>query len=355
MNTFDITPFFNDNLPQFSQIQEKDETYTFDLDINVNSETEAMFQRGFEAFTLSSKKYLTNANDDEMKICEMLLEDFVKHERTAENSQAAMSPLPSTTESTDHSDDNSSPQSSPVSLEKAKTPKRTLKKRAHIELESDSGNESDYNPREDDDYEEEFMTRKKASSSLKRRPTRKVSEESFDSDDSRSTRHSEKELECSWSTKGGQNKMKNNQGTFAGKMKQLCKKDKDTNQDTRLFAEATVELSADKKEEFRTWASSYDKKWKTWATLKKFLGTNTEFGFIFVDMILLFLSDRFRREYDEFITQGHMGKETKNLLRRQDSKAFYTSKFKLVLDELHGEQINFEHSIKKSRKSLKVL
>ncbi len=349
MNNFDIDPFFSDNLHSYSQIPEKDETYTLNLDINVNPETEAMFQRTFEAFTLSSKKYLSNVNGDEAKICEMLLEDYMKHSKTPEHSYA-MSPMPSTTESTTyHSDDNSSPQ---VPLEVVKTPKRTLKKRAYKEL---SDNESDYNPEGDDDYEEVFVTQKKSAAASKKRPTRKASEESFDSDDSRSTKHSEKELECSWSTKGGQNKMKNNQGTFAGKMKALCKKDKDTNQDTRLFAEATAEFAAEEKEEFRTWANSYDKKWKTWATLKSFLASKQKFGVVFVNMIILFLSERFRKEYDEFITNGHMGKDTKNLLRRQDSKAFYTSKFNLVLDELHGEQTNFEHSIKKSRKSLKVL
>jgi len=151
----------------------------------------------------------------------------------------------------------------------------------------------------------------------------------------------------------GQNKMKNHQGSIAGKIKRLCQKNERTGDDTRIFKEATGSLSLVKREEFREWTSKLHKSYKTWKTLAKFLSSNLSFGIIFVDMINLFLSERFRSEYEEWLDQGQMNRLTRLLLKDPSNKEFYITKFNLIIDDLSGVVLDISSEINKSRKSLK--
>ncbi len=148
----------------------------------------------------------------------------------------------------------------------------------------------------------------------------------------------------------GQNKMKNHQGSIAGKIKKFCQ------EDTRLFIEGTISLSPEKRKEFREWTSSELKKsYKTWTSIMKFLNLKLEFGRIFVDMINLFLSERFKAEYEEWLDEGSMIEQTKVLLKEQSGKDFYLAKFNLIIDHLSGKVADISRELNQSRKSLKKL
>lgn len=142
--------------------------------------------------------------------------------------------------------------------------------------------------------------------------------------------------------------MRNHQGAIAGKVKNFCKKDKKTGNNSRLFNEATKYLSPIEKEEFREWALSYKRDDRTWKRLKKFLGSQPEFGVLFVDMTIQLLSEAFKNEYEECINKGQMNKETKSFLKEQSNKDFYIEKFKT----LQREDKEFKTNIRKQRKSL---
>jgi len=149
--------------------------------------------------------------------------------------------------------------------------------------------------------------------------------------------------------------MKNHQGSIAIKIKKACQRDHKNDRNTRLFDEATQDLSEEKREEFREWAATYRKNQKTWKTLKGFLASHKEFGVIFVKMVTLFLSEAYQNEYEEWLSQAKMNLPTKVLLREKDSKDFYLWKFSLTIDEIQGKVYDYENEIKRSRKCIKVL
>ena len=172
-----------------------------------------------------------------------------------------------------------------------------------------------------------------------------------DSENSESARKSEwNELK----PQRGQNKMKNHQGAIAGKIKKLCKKDKKTGCNTRLFERATANLTDEQKEEFREWMATYQKKDKTWTSLRTFLSSKREFGEVFVDMIDLLLSEEFEAEYKQCLEEGKMSDSAKAMLSQQENKNFYRLKFALIMDEIQGKALNYENEIRKSRKTLKT-
>ena len=150
-----------------------------------------------------------------------------------------------------------------------------------------------------------------------------------------------------------QNKMKNHQGTIAGKIKRSCRRDMKTGRNTRLLEEGMKDLPPDKIEKFRKWAMSFEKTYRTWNKLKEFLTSNLEFGGIFANMAILLLSEGFQNEYEECINKGQMGEKSKALLREKSSKNFYIEKFSLIIDTLQGNANDFESEIKKNKKSLK--
>jgi len=150
-----------------------------------------------------------------------------------------------------------------------------------------------------------------------------------------------------------QNRMKDHQGMIAAKIKKSCKRNKKTGEETRLFMVATQGFPEEEKEEFRKWACSYKKKYKTWKKLKEeFLMKNPKFGILFAHMAFLLLSEEFEKEYEAFINEGKMSKLNKDLLKEKGSKEFYRSKFDLAIDEMLGVPMDFENEIKKSRKTL---
>jgi len=155
--------------------------------------------------------------------------------------------------------------------------------------------------------------------------------------------------------KKSQNPMKNHQGTIAGKIKKQCQRKKATGRNTRLFDKGTETLTEGQKEEFREWVSKYNKEAKTWAKIRNFLENNLVFADIFVEMVILFLSEEFKTEYEESLTQGQMSQKTQDLLKAKESKDFYMWKFSLVMDELKGEVSNFENEMKKPRKALRLI
>jgi len=277
------------------------------LDLNVNPDAETLFRRGFEVFTFNSKEYYQNATLPEMTIYKSLMEDYFKYEKIPDT-KAFLSLFPS--------------KPSPEILNSEETESSSLQG-----IEEESEGEIDYIPIEEDF---EFSATRRQKNSLSKRSSDSTS---FDS-----------------STV--QNKMKNHQGTIAGKVKKFCKLDKRTGS-TRLFEEATKDLTAEKKEKFRKWALSYQKTCRTWNVLRKFLSSNAEFGGLFATMAILLLSEDFKNEYEECINKGQMGEKTKALLREQNSKDFYIEKFKLTIKTLQGNTHDFENEIKKHRKTQK--
>jgi hypothetical protein len=330
MNFFDFPSFENEESPRLN------DNLAFD-NLSFNPDAEVMFQTGCNKYMLSSRNLYKSASPEEIKMNEILLEDLFKHEKmpifTLSNS-----PLPSTVASISEI---STPK---TTLKKAKKSKTLLKKRgAYYDLDSEiSVVESDYSP-DHEDQEEEY-TNKRFSTRASRRFSRKNTQDSLTFSDS----SSEKTII------NNQNKMKNHQGSIAGKIKKECKRDEETDENTRLFNEATQDLSEEKTEEFRKWASKYNKKDKTWNALKKFFASNREFAVVFVNMTGLFLSEGYKDEFEEWLGQGQMSSQTKVLLKEKDNKEFYALKFSLTLDEIQGKVSDFRNEIKKSRKSLKV-
>ncbi len=152
----------------------------------------------------------------------------------------------------------------------------------------------------------------------------------------------------------GQNKMKNHQGAIAGKIKKLCKKDKKTGENNKLFERATQGLTDEEKEEFQNWVATYQKKDKTWVSLQRFLESSSKFGIIFVDMIDLLLSEEFESEYQKCLDEGKMSDNAKEMLKQKENKEFYRMKFALIMDGIQGKALNYDNEIRKSRKTLKT-
>ena len=272
------------------------------LDIKPDAET--LWRRGFDVFTFNSKEFTKNATLSERKIYQILMDDYFQYEKVPDTN-AFLSLFPVI----------------PV-LNSQETESSSLR-----EIEEES--ETDYIPFEEDF---EFTPRK---------PKNSLSKRSSDS--------------TSFDSNTVQNKMKNNQGTIAGKIKKSCKVDRKTGRNTRLFEEAAKNLTEDKKEKFRKYALSYKKTFRTWSKLKEFLSLNAEFGGLFAKMAILLLSEDFKNEYEECIIQGQMGEKTKDLLREQSSKDFYIEKFSLMINILQGNPHDFENEIKKHRKFLKKI
>jgi len=307
-------------------------------DLDANSEAEMMFQNEFKKNILFSRDFYQYASHDEIKMNEILLQDFFKSERLP---IFALSNSPKNEKTPMHIQANSSFPSTVASNSEnfpweVLTPKPLLKKRKAYELESDFSVESEYIPEE----EEELVSIKTPTARSTRRPHPKNSQDSSISPDS------------GFLSQDSQNKMKNHQGSIAGQIKKACKRDQ---RNTKLFDEATRDLSEEKKEKFREWASTYRKNQKTWSTLKKFLSSHKEFAVIFVKMITCFLSEDYKDEYEEWVSQSQMSAQTKALLQEKESKDFYILKFSLTIDEIQGKVCDFGYEIKKSRKFLKEL
>jgi len=110
-------------------------------DLNINPDAETMFLNGCKKNVLLSRNFYQYATSDEIKMNEMLLEDYFKYEKMPAVTQSN-SPLPSTVGSVS--------EASPQNIE------ALLRKRNDDELASDFSVESDYITEE----EEEFISRK---------------------------------------------------------------------------------------------------------------------------------------------------------------------------------------------------
>jgi len=275
------------------------------------SNIETRFRRGFDLFVFSSKEYLENASLSERKMYGILMEDYLEHEEIPDKTHflslfspilSPIKPVEALTEALNHQETESS------SLQ-----------------ENESESESNYLPGEDEGFLEEVEENLRKKSSDK----------------------------SSLSSNTIQNKMKNHQGTFAGKVKKSCKQDRKTGRNTRLFEEATKDLTPERKEKFRKWALTYKKTFRTWNKLREFLGLNVEFGSLFTKMAILLLSNEFKNEYEECINKGQMSEKTKVFLRDQENKDFYIDKFSLIIETLQGKTNDFDSGIKKHRKAIK--
>ncbi len=301
IDSFNIISNFNENITSHFQISPAIET---------------RFRLGFDLFTFSSKEYLKNASLAESKMYGILMQDYMKREEIPDRN-AFLSLF--------------TPVSSPIKPAVVEVPVEASLNQEETDSSSiqegsppESENESDYLPGEDEErIVPEDNLRKKSS------------DKSF------------------LSLNSVQNKMKNNQGTIAGKVKKSCRIDKRTGRNTRLFEEATKNLTAEKKTRFRKYALTYKKTYRTWSKLMEFLSLNAEFGSLFANMAILLLSDDFKNEYEECINKGKMNANTKAFLREQENKDFYIRKFNAMIDTLKGNAIDFENEIKKHRKALK--
>lgn len=146
--------------------------------------------------------------------------------------------------------------------------------------------------------------------------------------------------------------MKNIQGHLASAIKRFCKIIKKTGEETPLFREATKRLDDKDKKAFIEFVLTFDKSYKTWNKLRIFFSDKIEFGIIFVEMIMLLLTDPYQGEFTEWLQKGKMSPKNKQLLKEEENKNFYYEKFTLIRDELLGLEINFKTSIKKSREAL---
>jgi hypothetical protein len=156
-------------------------------------------------------------------------------------------------------------------------------------------------------------------------------------------------------SKNVQNRMKNHPGSIAAKIRRLSQVNKKTGCESRIFNLATMHLTSQKREEFRSFTTRFHKTFKTWAALSKFLGSNSECGVIFVNMINLFLSEDFSDEYEEWLNQSQMNQETKIFLRTQVNKRYYNTKFSMLRDELLGVSSECPNAINKTKKFLKIM
>jgi len=154
-------------------------------------------------------------------------------------------------------------------------------------------------------------------------------------------------------SKSSQNEMKNHQGTLCGKGKKQC--ELIDGEETRLFRDVTRHLEKEEREEFREFALTYDKKHKTWETLTSYFESKPWCGILYIEMILIFLSEDFNDEYEKIIDESlQMRRKTKFLLKRQSSKDFYVQKFEAILNKFQGKIDDFEQEMKKSRKQIKL-
>jgi len=157
------------------------------------------------------------------------------------------------------------------------------------------------------------------------------------------------------------NEMKNHQGAIVGRIEKLCKKDTATGRNFQLFTRATQELNEQQKEEFRKWVFTKPKKTKVWKDIGKFLTTNLVFAGIYIEMVRLFLSKKFKAVYEEYLSHkgGQLRKKAQDLLEKEKNKEFYRWKFQRVKElaerEAGGEEINWDMDMRQSRRSLKLI
>lgn len=189
------------------------------------------------------------------------------------------------------------------------SPRSILKKRPYREIETEES-ESQYFPSSEDennDTEDEYKPSGAKKNQTKGRKRVKTE-----------TREPE------GSTK--QNRMKNNQGTAAQRVKHLITSEEE-NGGTEFFRELTIELSEKEKQELRNFAKTINKQSKTWNALEKTFKTNLKYGLIFICMIIRFFDPKNPKYFEEWLQFGKTSDKTKKLLNDPENKYFYIEKF----------------------------
>ncbi len=202
-------------------LTENDQSFHFQDDLefddsHIDPESEIMFQNTYKKNVLLSRNLYQYATNDEIQMNEILLEDFFRYEKVpifklANSPKHEKTPVTLTNQ-------NSSPfpstmaSSSDTPLQMVQTPKNLLQKRKTLyDLESDFSVESDFIPEEE---EEEF-----AVFSRKATPARSTQKSHHGS-----PQESLVSPKSGCSPQDSQNKMKNHQGSIAGKIKKECRR-----------------------------------------------------------------------------------------------------------------------------------
>jgi len=145
-----------------------------------------------------------------------------------------------------------------------------------------------------------------------------------------------------------QNRMKNYAGLITQRLKTLLTT-ADKKFFRRIFARLGIELSSNEKLEFLAFVNQYKKDWKTWATVSKYLSTDSKYGPIFKRIIVEFLSARSDEDFEDWLRVGKMNANSKMILR--NDKQFFIDGF---LSKCSGDIFDEEEYMPKIAKKLKV-
>jgi hypothetical protein len=94
-------------------------------------------------------------------------------------------------------------------------------------------------------------------------------------------------------------------------------------------------LNKSDKERLIAFLDQYEKNWKTWNTIQKYLATNTKYGGILLDVVLEFFTDDGKEDFNDWLYSGKMKEKSRCAV--QDMKFRIADKFEKLLREIGDE------------------
>jgi len=174
---------------------------------------------------------------------------------------------------------------------------------------------------------EKFALKQLPGRKAKKNPPKKVQNESDSEDDYKPVRMPKGAKKSSAPKKAKkQNKMKNFSGLIAQRVKTCLISGIGFG---KAFMERLVEkLGEEGRKRFLKFLGKYEKQWKTWASIGKFVHSDEEMGQIFVSAIFEFLQVQNQEDFDLWVDGGKLKKENKELAK--NSKDFFIKNFKAI-------------------------
>lgn len=125
-------------------------------------------------------------------------------------------------------------------------------------------------------------------------------------------------------------------GSVCTRVARLCWKGAGSQQEAKLLQLATQNLNATALTKFQTWASSLKRRGRAWIHLRDFLLSDTEFGTIFLNIVVLVLSDvRFQDIFDGWVRNNRQfTTKTRRFLLKHEHRRYFADKFIDLLESL---------------------
>ena len=79
-------------------------------------------------------------------------------------------------------------------------------------------------------------------------------------------------------------------------------------------------LNKSDKERLTGFLEGYQKNWKTWNTIQKYLQTNPKYGSILLDVVLEFFNEPGKEDFEDWLISGKMGQKSKTAVTEMKSR-----------------------------------